>query len=100
MAQDRAGSTTEGDQGTCLEPLQPSDLGHARRAVLESDIHHLAADHAGMTRGMRQPRHEFAANKRIAVRLRRREKTKCECEKRVAGENRRGLVERLVCSRL
>src|SRR5271156_4386578 len=47
-SQNRASLATEEDQCARLHALKSVDVLQFRRRVLESDIHHLAADHAGI----------------------------------------------------
>ncbi len=67
-----------------------------RRLSFERHIHHLATDHAGMTRSLRQTHNEIATHEGIAMRLRRTQQRKRMRQKRITREDRGGFIESLV----
>ena len=79
-----------------LTSSSPSFGGTASKRPSAREIEHLTADHAAEARGARQRQHQLETNVRIGMRLRAREDVEREGQQAVAGEDRGGLVERLV----
>jgi len=100
LAQDRASLAGEGKERRRLHPLHADNLVLRGCSVFEREVHHLAADHAGVASNLSEPRDDLAAHERIAMRIRCSKQREGVGEQRVAGEDGRRLVEGLMHRRL
>jgi len=73
-------SQQKGDERRGLHAREPCDFRKRRIFTFERQIHHLTADHSAMTGGGCELRYQLAAHERIAVRLRRADQPKGECQ--------------------
>ncbi len=101
LAEDRPGLGGKGDEGAGLHRLQAADRGLVERDVggLGGEVEHLAADHAGKARGAGEAEHEIGPHGRVGGGVRAAENVEGEGEERVAGKDRRRLVEGAVNGR-
>ena len=102
--EDRAGLDRKGEERAGLHRLEAPDLRLARGGVavapLGRKVEHLAAGHAGEPAGAGKPEDELAAHRGVGMNRRIGEALEGERLERVAGEDRRRLVEGAMDARL